>query len=186
MTGSSARPRWMRASADVDLAQLRGSVRPVMRSQLVDRADRHEVRRWARRQGLFAAVDKDGFFSIAPIAGSARRVLRIDARAGRHTIALGLALGYPACCCMAAGRRNDEGLDDWGQAIASRRFVGLFRLIDPSGYSEGRTRISHVPCSTRCAASLRMARALIPQRPDGGRASRRGARRTVAVRPARP
>jgi hypothetical protein len=158
--GTGARPRWMRASAEVDLDQLRCSIRPAIRSQVRGRLDRREIRRWARLAGLFVAVDKDGFFSMSRSASSARRVLRIDSRPGRHTTALGRALGYPLCCCLAAARRKDEGLDEWARAMSSRRFVGLFRLIDPSGYVTGSANISHVPCSPCCSASLRMARAL--------------------------
>lgn len=131
-----------------------------MRSQVAGRLDRAELRRWARRAGLYVAVDGDGFFALSSHAGSARRVLRIDARPGRHLIALGLALGYPICCCRAAARRKEEGLDAWAEAMSSRRFIGLFRLIQPIGYLTGRSSISHVPCSPRCAASLRMAQAL--------------------------
>jgi hypothetical protein len=160
VNGPSTKPRWMRASAQVDLAQLRLSVRPVMRSQAEGRYDRREVRRWARRAGFFAVIDKDGFFSLARSGSLAARALRIDGAPGRHTIALGRALGYPLCCCRAAARCGEEGLDDWAKAISSRRFVGLFRLIEPSGYVAGRANISHVPCSPRCVASLKMARSL--------------------------
>lgn len=160
MIGSAALPSWMRPSAEVDLAQLLRSIRPAMRSQVAGRLNRLEVRAWARRTGLFAVFDKDGFFSLSKSASSARRVLRIDARPGRHTAALGRALGYPPCCCLAAARRRDEGLDEWARAMSSRRFVGLFRLIDPNGYVAGSSNISHVPCSPCCSASLRMGRAL--------------------------
>lgn len=154
----------MRASAEVDLDQLRWSIRPVMRSQVAGQLNRGEVRRWARRFGFFAAIDRDGFFSISRNASYARRTLRIDARSGQHLMALGQALGYPVCCCLAARRRSEEGLDAWGEVISKRRFAGLFRLINPGGYVAGRSSISHIPCSSRCAASLRMARAFVGER----------------------
>lgn len=164
MTGSCTRPRWMRASAAVDLDQLRYAIRPVMRSQVAGPLDRVEVRRWARRSGFFAVVDRDGFFSISRSASSARRTLRIDARPGRHLMALGRALGYPDCCCLAARRRSEEGLDAWAQVISKRRFAGLFRLIYPGGYLAGGSSLSHIPCSARCRASLRMAVALVGEK----------------------
>lgn len=184
MTGSAALPPWVRPSAEVDLAQLLRSIRPAMRSQVAGRLNRLEVRAWARRAGLFAVFDKDGFFSMSRSASSARRVLRIDARPGRHTTALGRALGYPPCCCLAAARRKEEGLDEWARAMSSRGFVGLFRLIDPDGYVAGTSNISHVPCSPCCSASLRMARALGSEvaRGRGHKASlvRRGRRSAAA------
>ena len=173
MIGIGAMPRWMRASAEVDLNQLWWSIRPAMRSQVAGQLDRGEVRRWARRSGFFAVIDRDGFFSISRSASCARRTLRIDAQPGRHLMALGQALGYPVCCCLAARRRSEEGLDAWGEVISSRRFAGLFRLIHPGGYVAGRSNISHIPCSSRCAASLRMARAFVGER---GRPVRRATR----------
>ena len=174
MIGPAARPRWMRASAEVDLEQLLCAIRPVMRSQVAGPLDRGEVRRWARRSGLFAVVDRDGYFSMSRSSSSARRALRIDARPGRHLMALGRALGYPVCCCLAARRRSEEGLDAWAEVISRRRFAGLFRLIDPGGYGAGRSSISHIPCSSQCAASLRMARALVGGRGRGGQCMVRG------------
>lgn len=176
----ASRPGWMRPSAQVDLVQLMCSIRPVIRSQIVGRVDRAELRRWARRAGLYAVVDRDGFFALSRDPSSARRVLRIDARPGRHVVALGRALGYPICCCLMAARRREEGLDAWVEALSSRRFVGLFRLIQPSGYLAGNSSISHVPCSARCAASLRMAHAV------AGHAGKDRARpRATGWRPAR-
>jgi hypothetical protein len=70
-------------------------------------------------------------------------------------------LGYPPCCSRAAARVGDEGIDCRHAAITRQRFHGRFRAIDPSGYLNGSSRISHVPCSHRCLPSLRLA--LIPQ-----------------------
>lgn len=153
-------PRWMRNSARVDFAQLLNSIRPVIRSEVLEPVDPAEVRRWARRIGLYVAMDRDGFFTMSRDASAARRTLRIDTKPGKHTVALGLALGYPRCCCLAAGRRGDAGLDGWATSIMLRRFIGPFQLIRPGRYSAGQAYISHVPCSPRCVPSLRMAQSL--------------------------
>lgn len=131
-----------------------------MRSELTGKASRIAVRQWARRRGLFTAFDGEHFYALSPWPGAARRVLRIDASPGRHSVALGRALGYPACCCLAARRHGDEGLDAWAEKLLSRTFIGPFRRINPGGYLAGKSSISHVPCSPRCEASLRMARTL--------------------------
>jgi hypothetical protein len=65
-------------------------------------------------------------------------------------------LGYPRCCSRAAARHGDEGIDARQAAMASQRFLGRFAAINPSGYSSGEASVSHVPCSHRCAASLRL------------------------------
>ena len=168
---------WMRPSAQVDLAQLRRSLRPVVRSELEPGADRLKVRQWARRQGLYLSLDRDGFFALSPIAVAARRVLRIDARPGRHAIALGRALGYPACCSREAARRGEENIDAWSGAMSRRRFFGRFRAIGPGDYAAGGGYISHVPCSHRCAASLRLVLALVAADPQESRRSSFAGRR---------
>ena len=115
------------------------------------------LRRMARRLGLFASSDCEGYAVLSRQAATARRILDLDRRPGRHTHALGVMLGYPRCCSRAAARHGDEGIDAMAAALASRRFHGLFRLTDPAGYGDGRGRLSHVPCSHRCAASLALA-----------------------------
>lgn len=180
MISLSTRVPWLRPSAQVDMAQLLCAIRPAIRSQVTDRVDRTELRRWARRAGLYAVVDREGFFAFSRHPDSARRVLRIDAQPRQHVIALGRALGYPICCCRAAARRKESGLDAWAEALSSRRFIGLFRLIQPRGYLTGSSRISHVPCSPRCAASLRMAQALVVE--EGGSHVKLSQRRWRAAR----
>lgn len=157
MSRFGAAPSWMRPSALVDLAQLGMGVRPVIRSEFAGRPDLVRVRQWARRRGLYLVADKDGFFALGANSSTVRRTFRTDARPGRHVIALGRQLGYPLCCCLAAARHLDEGLDSWAGSLVRRPFVGLFKLIRPEGYRRGESLISHVPCSARCSASLAMA-----------------------------
>lgn len=148
-------PTWMPASAVADLARLLAGTKPAVRIE-VGRHTR-ELRRWARRLGLFTSSDQDGFAAVSPDAATARRVLELDRRPGRHTLALGILLGYPLCCSRAAAGAGDEGIDPLHDAIASRRFHGRFKGIDPTGYQKGTALLSHVPCSHRCVASLSLA-----------------------------
>lgn len=148
-------PDWLPLSARTDLDQLRFGVRPAVRLLVGRRGS--ELRRWARRNGYFAAADRDGYVALSRRPSLARIVLRVDSRPGRHTVALGMLLGYPSCCSRAAARVGDEGIDRWHAAIAGRRFIGPYRLTNPDGYALGRALNSHVPCSGRCTASLSMA-----------------------------
>lgn len=118
---------------------------------------RAEIRRWARRQGLFASADLDGYAVLSRSGLAARRALEVDRRPGRHTIALGRMLGYPDCCSRAAAHTGDEGIDAMAEAVAARRFRGRFGLIDPGTYLAGSALISHVPCSHVCEASAALA-----------------------------
>ncbi len=148
-------PDWLPRSVTTDIAQLLLDVKPAVRIHVGNRC--LELRRWARRLGLFTSVDGDGYAAISRNPSTARRVINLDRRPGRHTLALGIMLGYPRCCSRAAARVGDEGIDGRQEAISAQRFHGYFQKINPSGYSDGTCLLSHVPCSHRCAASLCLA-----------------------------
>ncbi|SER23415.1 hypothetical protein [Sphingobium sp. YR768] len=152
-------PGWLPPSAATDVTLVLRGHKPAARVSVGSRGG--DLRRWARRYGLFTSIDADGFAAISRNPATARRVIDLDRRPGRHTLALGTMLGYPPCCSRAAARVGDEGIDRRHAAMATRRFHGRFRAINPSGYADGSSRISHVPCSTRCQPSLRMA--MLPQ-----------------------
>lgn len=148
-------PGWLPPSAVTDVTLVLRGHKPAARVSVGLRGG--DLRRWARRQGLFTSVDADGFAAISRDPATARRVIDLDRRPGRHTFALGTMLGYPPCCSRAAAHVGDEGIDRRHAYIAARRFHGRFRAIDPGGYADGSSRISHVPCSPRCLPSLRLA-----------------------------
>jgi hypothetical protein len=148
-------PDWMPASATTDIVQLLLGIKPAVRIHIDNR--RIELRRWARRLGLFASVDADGYAAVSRSPYTARRVINLDRRPGRHTLALGIMLGYPLCCSRAAARVGDEGIDCRQRKVSAQRFHGRFNKINPSGYSFGISMVSHVPCSNRCVFSLRLA-----------------------------
>lgn len=154
-------PTWLPASAAVDLAQLRAGIRPALRTQVDRASSQSNVRAWARREGLFAACDRDGFMALSRTPSRAARVLAVDRRPGRHEALLGVLLGYPPCCARAAARVGEAGIDVWAARLARRRFAGRYRCTDPAGYGRGVALISHVPCSPRCGRSLAMADALV-------------------------
>lgn len=147
-----ALPDWLPPSAGTDMVQLLSGRRPAIRLIVGSRAS--DLRRWARRLGLFTSSDADGYATLSRSPAAARRVLELDRRPGRHTNALGRLLGYPPCCSRAAALVGDEDIDAMHTALTSRRFHGRFRAIDPSNYAIGSAFISHVPCSHRCLASL--------------------------------
>jgi hypothetical protein len=148
-------PGWLVPSAITDITQLLFGMKPAARLNVGDNAS--DLRRWARRRGLFTSSDTDGYVALSRNPLTARRVIDLDRRPGRHTQALGILLGYPRCCSRAAARGGDERIDDQHAALAARRFYGRFHVIDPSGYADGTSLVSHVPCSTSCVASLSLA-----------------------------
>ena len=150
-------PNWLKASAGVDLAQLTAKIRPVIRTKLSYPVPRYIVERWALRHGWFVDFDTDNFLAISGSPDLSRWILSIDREIVEHTYRLGLALGYPSCCCRSAARVGESNLDAWAQVLCRQQFIGRFKAIDPSRYHEGHALISHIPCSTRCQASLKMA-----------------------------
>lgn len=148
-------PSWLPPSAVTDIDLLILGLKPAARFHVGGR--RHETRRWARARGLFCSMDRDGYAVLSRSGSTARRVLEVDRRPGRHAIALGRMLGYPECCCRAAARVGDEGIDALCDAVAARRFRGRFEGIDPGAYRTGQALLSHVPCSPICEASAVLA-----------------------------
>jgi hypothetical protein len=150
-------PSWLKPSASVDLAQVWFRIRPAMRTELAQRTNPAEIRRWALRFGLFPAVDHDMFLVLSGTPSLSRRILNMDRGPGNHTFALGCSLGYPYCCCRKAALVGDAGLDALAGTFHPEDFWGPFKMINPLGYKEGCALISHVPCSPRCMPSLRKA-----------------------------
>lgn len=149
-------PKWLPPSACADLKRLLAGAKPAVR--LYAGVNVLDLRHWARRQGLFISTDIDGYAAVSRLPWTARRVIDLDRRPGRHTMALGTLLGYPSCCSRAAARVGDEGIDRRHEVLVARRFHGRFQSINPRGYTEGTSLVSHVPCSPTCAASLSLTR----------------------------
>ena len=148
-------PTWLPKSAATDLSMLVLGMKPAVRLRVGTR--RTEIRRWSRRHGLFACSDRDGYVVLSRSAMTARRTLDLDRRPGRHTVALGVMLGYPGCCSRAAARVGDEGIDALHARAVLRPYRGRFALISPERYLDGGALLSHVPCSNVCRASLALA-----------------------------
>lgn len=148
-------PEWLVSSARTDIGLLLAGLKPAAR--IDGRGMDREIRRWARRRGLFTSGDGSGYLVLSRCGTLSRRAIALDGRAGRHTHALGRMLGYPDCCSRAAARVGDEGIDGMAMMVGAHRFHGLFRAIDPTSYRSGGSLLAHVPCSHRCVKSLVLA-----------------------------
>jgi hypothetical protein len=103
------------------------------------------------------ASDDDNFASVSLEEGHASQVLALDRRAGAHELELGLALGYPVCCCERIASIGEANIDHYAAGIAQWTFAGPYRRINPVGYKSGLALISHLPCSQECRKSLTIA-----------------------------
>lgn len=146
-------------SSRVDFLQLAANSKPAIRVQsttsLTNAAEALE--QWAHAEGFGVRSDRQ-FTCIARTQAAAEELLRLDMAPSAHERDLGIALGYPGCCCAAVAAVGEEHLDEWDLMVSSWRFEGRFRLIDPSGYRRGNALISHVPCSAQCGPSWELAK----------------------------
>jgi len=144
-------------SALVDTLLLAAGVKRVLRTKLLDGADVEKVRQWYESHGLFGATDEDGFVFVGRRPDVVEVSLLLDRSSLAHELPFGLLLGYPACCCQAVAVVGEAEIDRLSRETAAWEFKGDFALIDPSGYAAGEALIAHVPCSSKCVASLQSA-----------------------------
>jgi hypothetical protein len=148
---------WLRPSALVDCLLLSLNEKPAIRLRIDSESGINHLRAWCRHSGFDLAADEDSFACVSAESGFASKVLELDRRTEAHEIELGLALGYPLCCCERVASIGESNIDSYAQEVATWPFVGEHRWINPSGYHSGLALISHLPCSIDCAPSLAIA-----------------------------
>jgi hypothetical protein len=148
---------WLPSSALVDFILLFGAGKPAVRVQLINPESSAALFSWCREAGLDLAIDDDAFACISVERGGARRILEIDRASEAHEIELGLALGYPSCCCTHIAAIGEADIDRYAEEVAHWCFTGPNALTNPSGYREGLALVSHIPCSVNCEPSFEIA-----------------------------
>lgn len=144
------------ASTWVDFLHLVALGKPAVRVR-VSEPGRQDLARWCTIYRYAWSSDTDGFFCVAHSQNLADHILEVDRRTEPHELNLGLLLGYPSCCCEAVAELGESKIDDYAMAVASWGFQRQFRLINPSGYTQGASLICHLPCSPCCEDSLKIA-----------------------------
>lgn len=147
----------LRPSALVDFVLFFACDKPAVRL-IVDAAEGlRALAAWSECWGFDFASDGEGFACVGRLEGAAAIVLEIDRRAEAHETELGLALGYPLCCCGRVASVGESDIDAYAAEVAGWPFEGDYRRINPAGYRAGRSLVSHLPCSPACEASLAIA-----------------------------
>lgn len=148
-------------SSYVDFLLLLGGLKPAVRLYVTEQRVQHAIKSWGEAHGYASASNQSGYIYIAKTLNDALRVQELDDSYEAHEYGLGLLFGYPQCCCRRAAEVGESKLDEWEETLsqdaAFRRKPNC--LIDPRGYSEGSSLISHIPCSAQCEASLSIAKA---------------------------
>jgi hypothetical protein len=144
------------ASSLVDFLHLVALGKPAVRVK-IQGAALNRLAEWCERYDYKWVADMEGFCCVAYSKLMAEQVLTVDRCAGPHELDLGLLLGYPLCCCKAIAALGESRIDEHALDMSSWEFQGSFRLIDPSGYTEGASLVCHLPCSRYCEPSLEIA-----------------------------
>lgn len=145
------------SSALVDLLLFSIGEKPAVRLRPHNAEGIARLVSWCVSAGLFSATDSDGYACVARSQINADQVIDIDRRFEPHEYDLGLALGYPECCCRAIASLGEGRIDGQADQAARWQYQGRFRRINPKGYCEGLSLISHVPCCPQCRSSLAIA-----------------------------
>jgi hypothetical protein len=148
---------WLPPSATVDCLLLFAGLKPAARLIVDSPKGINALRLWCEKANLDLESDKDGFVCITIDRGSAGSILALDRCTRAHEVELGLALGYPKCCCERIAIVGESSIDSYGQETLTWHYAGIFRRINPAGYSSGIALISHLPCSPSCKPSLSIA-----------------------------
>lgn len=147
----------LRPSALVDFIQFLACGKPAVRLLTKGEGEKTLIDAlsfWCRERGLGLVTDGEGFACVASESAYAEHVIELDRSPAAHEVELGLALGYPCCCCERVASVGESGIDAHASEVAAWTFTGCYRRIDPGGYRHGLSLICHLPCSPACVESL--------------------------------
>ena len=119
----------------------------------------HEMTLWCNKHNLQYVISEIGYMYVAKSKMLARLARTIDDSLNEHTYFLGKILGYPSCCSRKIAGVGENGIDVFEkELVLKNRFLSPFNLINPEGYLQGYALISHIPCSSECKKSLKLAK----------------------------
>lgn len=149
-------------SANVDLILLLLRLKSCMRTQLQTlEFDKKKLGSWCREYHLEFGIANHDLIYIATTKQILDEVIALDNSHEPHEKKLGILLGYPECCCDKITQVGEMGIDQFEEWLTTQMFSGSFQLINTYAYRQGKTFISHVPCSTSCINSLKIAQQVV-------------------------
>lgn len=145
-------------SANVDMILFLLNLKKCMRTRIRQESiDMEPLIAWSTQFNLSIKLMKTGFLYIASDKKLMDELIEIDLSLESHEKSLGILLGYPNCCCDKISQVGENGIDDFEVWLVTQLFKTPFQLINPLKYRQGKAFISHVPCSTICIESLKIA-----------------------------
>jgi hypothetical protein len=143
----------------IDFLLFLAKLKPALRVKIPDKATREKLHIWSINNHFSFLDSENHYVYIAPDQISVNRLKITDDSFEPHEYKLGRLLGYPECCCKKIASVGEQNIDEWEDTfIKLSSFEGEFELINPTGYTEGYSLISHIPCSSNCVHSLHIAK----------------------------
>lgn len=145
-------------SADVDMLLFLLKLKPSLRTlPLQSSSIQALLKEFCAPYRFSFSIDQEGYCFISRTIKVLEQLIALDHSPVSHEIELGMALGYPQCCCEKIQEVGEACIDTYESSLKMESFEGAFSLIDPCGYQNGSAFISHVPCCATCRPSLKIA-----------------------------
>lgn len=151
-------PTTLKPSDYVDLLLFLAHEKPCLRLGYNQPDVYLEMITWCREHNLSYVVSQAGFMYISKYFVLAYIAKVIDDSTLSHTYIFGRILGYPSCCSKHIAMIGERNIDYFEkQFVSNSDFHPPYNIINPKGYIEGYSLISHIPCCTTCKKSLKKA-----------------------------
>lgn len=97
----------------------------------------------------------DTQYIIISKLNNVNEIHEVDISPKEHIKELGSLLGYPNCCITYVSKYKEEDIDSVEKNLIEKRtYEGIYLAIDFSGYFDGLSLVSHIPCNPKCNNSL--------------------------------
>lgn len=142
-------------SGSVDVLLYVLGIKPVFRTTLNRISAQREIQNWCQQHSSYVLFDK--FVYVGKSDKNVQNANIVDMSCQAHELQFGQLLGYPECCCRFIASVGEHKIDEMDEKVKSWDFSGEYMAINPVGYFDGLALISHIPCSTTCTESLKIA-----------------------------
>jgi hypothetical protein len=143
----------------IDLLLFLCGLKPAVRFILTNPETKQEMILWCNENKFHPVFQENRIIYISKNAFFSCIVRFVDNMSCNHEYLLGLLLGYPRCCCKKISSVGEGNIDVLEKIMSNPdEYCDEFKLINPAGYTAGLAYISHIPCSTKCKKSLKIAK----------------------------
>lgn len=152
-------PEDLKKSDYIDMLLFLIDLKPCVRLGNNNYAVYDRMKSWCNSNGFSYVVSSERLMYIAKSKLLARITQLVDDSCVEHSYLLGYLLGYPNCCCKKISSIGENRIDSYEKELCeNEEFRPPFDIINPTGYHEGYSLISHVPCCSTCEKSLKIAK----------------------------